>query len=140
MTTTIQLSTEMYQLLQRRAKEAQTTPEQMAETAIRLQWGNTAHIEQRLTPSGLQAYVRGTRVAVRHVAAFLEAGHSVETIIQEDLPHVGAAAIHEAIAYYFDHKAEIEAELIANSRASISQQLQRSLSPQQYAQLTGPTK
>ena len=44
MTAIIQLSPETYQLLQRRAKEARITPEQVAETAIRLQLGNTTHI------------------------------------------------------------------------------------------------
>lgn len=136
---TIQLSPEMYQLLERRAKEAQTTLDQFAETALRLQLGNTTHIEQRLTPFGLQAYIRGTRVAVRHVAAFVEAGHTVEQIIAQDLPHVDAAAIHEAIAYYFDHRGEIEAELRANSREAVTLQLQQMLPPQQYAQLTGQT-
>lgn len=76
-------------------------------------------------------------MAVRHLAAFLEAGHTVEQITNEDLPHIGAAAIHEALAYYFDHRAEIEAELLANSRQAVAQQLQHKLTPQQYKQLTG---
>lgn len=136
MTAIIQLSPETYQLLQRRAKEARITPEQVAETAIRLQLGNTTHIEQRMTRSGLQAYIRGTRVAVRHVAAFLDAGHTAEVIVQNDLPHVAAAAIHEAIAYYFDHRTEIEAELAANTPEAVSQQFQQRLTPAQYHQLT----
>lgn len=140
MTAMIQLSSETYQLLQRRAKEARITPEQAAETAIRLQLGNTTHIEQRLTRFGLQAYIRGTRVAVRHVAAFLEAGHTAETIVQSDLPQMDAAAIHEAIAYYFDHRAEITAELAANTKEAVNQQLQQRLTPTQYTQLTGQPK
>ena len=38
------------------SKEARITLEQVAETAIRLQLGNTTHIEQQMTRSGLQAY------------------------------------------------------------------------------------
>jgi hypothetical protein len=70
MSTTIQISAEAYELLRRRAAEVKTTPEQMAETAVPLQLGNTIHIEQRQTRSGPQAYIPGTRVAVRPVVAF----------------------------------------------------------------------
>jgi uncharacterized protein (DUF433 family) len=140
MSITIQISSDTYELLQRRARETQLTPEQMAETAIRLQLGGTVHIEQRQTSFGLQAYVVGTRVAVRHIAAFLTAGHTVEEIMQTDLPHVPPAAIYEAIAYYYDHQDEIEAELAANSRDAVQTQLKELLSPAQYASLTGQTQ
>jgi len=104
MNTTIKIPGETFRLLQARAEEMQMTPDQVAETIIRLQLGHMVHIEQRATPSGPQAYLRGTRVAVRHIAAFLMAGHSAEEIAKEDLPHLPAAAIYEAIAYYYDHK------------------------------------
>jgi uncharacterized protein (DUF433 family) len=139
MDTIVRVSPETYKLLQQRASEAQSTLDAVAETAIRLQLGNTIHVEQRRTPLGVQAYLRGTRVAVRHVAAFLKAGHSAEEIIRNDLPHLPAASIYEAIAYYYDHQAEIDTELAANSEASVRQQLQQMLSPEQYAQLTGRT-
>ena len=80
MNTTIKIPGDIYKLLQARAEEMQMTPDQVAETIIRLQLGNMVHIEQRATPSGPQAYLRGTRVAVRHIAAFLMAGHSAEEI------------------------------------------------------------
>lgn len=128
MNMTIQISPETYELLQRRAKEMRSTPEQIAETAIRLQLGNTVHIEQKQTPSGPQAYLRGTRVAVRHVAAFLKAGYTTDEITKIGLPHIPPAAIYEAIAYYFDHQDEIEAELTANSQEAIMDQFSR---PQQ---------
>lgn len=130
MSVTIQISPETYQLLQRRAKEVHSTPEQIAETAIRLQLGNMVHIEQKQTLSGPQAYLRGTRVAVRHVAAFLKAGHTFEEITQTGLPHVPPAAIYEAIAYYYDHAAEIEAELAANTQEAVLSQLRDILSPE----------
>lgn len=63
MNTTIHVSPETYSLLQKRAEEMQATPDSLAETAIRLQFGNSLHIEQRNTLFGTQAYVRGTRVA-----------------------------------------------------------------------------
>lgn len=137
MSTMIQISPETYELLQRRAHETQSTPDQIAETAIRLQLGNTVHIEQKLTPSGPQAYLRGTRIAVRHVAAFLKAGYTAEEIMKTGLPHLSPAAIYEAIAYYYDHQTEIEKELAANFQEAVLPQLRDKLSPEQFARLTG---
>lgn len=139
MSVTIQISPETYDLLQRRASAMQSTPEQIAETVIRLHLGHTVHIEQKQTSAGLQAYLRGTRVAVRHVAAFLKAGDTVEEIIQTGLPHVPPAAIYEAVAYYYDHTAEIEAELAANAPEAVYAGLRKTLSPEQFTQLTGQT-
>lgn len=136
MEATIRISPETYRLLERRARDAQSTPEAVAETVLRLQLGGSLHIEQRFTRFGAQAYLRGTRVAVRHVAAFLKAGHTAEEIIRQDLPHLPAAAIHEAIAYYYDHQAEVDAELEANSEAAVQEQLRQLLSPEQSAKLT----
>jgi len=133
----IRISSEIYRLLQRRAREAHSTPEAIAETVLRLQLGNTIHIEQRQTAHGAQAYLRGTRIAVRHVAAFLKAGRSAEDIIRVGLSHLPPASIYEAIAYYYDHQPEIDAELNAQSEQAVYQQIRGMLSPEQYAQLTG---
>jgi uncharacterized protein (DUF433 family) len=139
MNTTIEISPEAFELLQRRAKETRSSPEQLAETVIRLHLGNTVHIEQKQTRSGSQAYLRGTRIAVRHVAAFLRANHTVEEIIRSDLPNVSPAAVYEAVAYYYDHQAEIEAELAANAKDTVLSQLRETLPAEQYTQLTGQT-
>ncbi len=136
MSETIQISPEIYQLLKRQAETLQSTPARVAETAIRLHLGNTVHIEQKQTRFGPQAYLRGTRVAVRHVVAFLKEGHSVEEIIRTDLPHLSPAAIFEAIAYYYDHEAEIEAELEANTPETVASQLKALLSPAAQALIT----
>jgi len=137
MRTVIHISNETYDLLRRRANEAQSTPEQMAETAIRLQLGQMVHLEQKPTAFGPQAYLRGTRVAARHVAAFLLAGHTAEEIVKTGLPHLPPAAVYEAIAYYYDHQVEIEAELAAESQEAVTTELSKRLTPEQLAQLTG---
>jgi uncharacterized protein (DUF433 family) len=139
MESTIRVSTEVYRLLERRAREYQLTPDAVADTALRLQLGNTVHLEQRVTPYGVEAYIRGTRVAVRHVAAFLQGGHSVEEIIKVGLPQLPPASIYEAVAYYYDHQAEIEAELAAESEEAVRQHFERTLSPEQIAKITGQT-
>ena len=85
----------------------------------------------------MQPYLRSTRVAVRRVAALLKAGRTAEEIIRIGLPHLQPASIYEAIAYYYDHQAEIDAELDAQSEQAIHQQLRNLLSPEQYTRLTG---
>jgi uncharacterized protein (DUF433 family) len=137
MSVTIQISPETYQLLQRWSKDANASPDQLAEAAIRTQLDYTTHLEQRPTRSGPQTYIRNTRVAVWHIAAFLQAGHTAGEIVDEGLPHLPPAAIYEAIAYYYNHQDEIEAELEANKAETINAQLRQQLSPEQYAQLTG---
>lgn len=132
----IQISSTLYRLLARRADETNSTPEQVAETILRFQLGNSAHVEQRMTPFGIQPYLRGTRVAVRHVAAFLRAGFTVEEILSEGLPQIPPAAIHEAIAYYYDNRREIDSELDAEDAESTLALMRERLSPEQYYQLT----
>ena len=135
----IPISSETYRLLKRRATEANATPEQLAEAAIRLQFGNTPHIEQRDTPYGPRAMIRGTRVAVAHVAGFLDGGFSVEEIVSEALPDVPPAAIYEALAYYYEHQAEIEADWAANEQEAVVADLSQRLSPEQLARFRGQT-
>ncbi|MEZ4705994.1 MAG: DUF433 domain-containing protein [Caldilineaceae bacterium] len=137
MSVAIQVSSETYQLLERRAREMATTPEKVAETAIFQQFGGMVHIHLRQTRNGLHPYIYGTRVAVRHVVEFLNAGHSVEEIIADDLPRISPAAIFEAIAYYYDHRAEIDAEIAANSPTAIQAQFEQRLTTDQIAALRG---
>lgn len=137
MTATITISPETYRLLKRRASETDSTPEQLAEAAIRLQFGSTAHIEQRNTPFGPRAMLRGTRVAVHHVAAFLRAGLSAEEIVAEALPDIPPAAIYESLAYFYDHRAEIEAEWAANEPEAVLSYFRTRLSPEQFARISG---
>lgn len=59
-------------------------------------------------PSG-KVIVEGTRIAVADVAALAEEGLSAAQI-QEQYPTLTLAQIHAALAYYYDHKAEIIAE------------------------------
>ena len=60
-----------------------------------------------------QPIIDGHRISVAAIARFLQSGTSVDEIIAT-YPHLGAAAIYDAISYYFDHKGEMD-ELIADS-------------------------
>lgn len=60
-----------------------------------------------------QAMVRGTRIAVRLIAQMHRAGDTVDDILRT-YSHLSAAAVHDAISYYLDHRAEIEQEIAAH--------------------------
>jgi uncharacterized protein (DUF433 family) len=56
--------------------------------------------------------VEGTRITVRTIAGYYQMGQNVDEILAA-LPHLTPAQIHSALAYYFDHQAEVDADLAA---------------------------
>lgn len=54
--------------------------------------------------------IEGTRITVRAIAGYYRMGMSVDEILQS-LSHLTASQVHSALAYYFDHQAEIDAVL-----------------------------
>jgi|GEM_PF-7001398 len=65
------------------------------------------------------SYVRGSRVSLRSIAADWNDGLSAEEI-REDFPTLRLAEAHRAIAYYLDHRAEMDThfkELPSTKRA-----------------------
>ena len=57
----------------------------------------------------------GTRAKVRQIAIDTLNGLSPEQI-REAYPHLSLAQIHAALAYYYDHKAQIDTEIEASER------------------------
>ncbi len=72
-----------------------------------------------------------------HVAGFLDGGLSVEEIVSAALPDVPPAAIYEALAYYYEHQAEIEADWEANDMKAVLADLGQQLSPEQLSRFRG---
>ena len=64
-------------------------------------------------PARLESHPR-TRVAMI-VADYLWRGWSAEEIVRQ-YPHLTLAEVHAALAYYHDHRDEIESELVAEYR------------------------
>lgn len=59
--------------------------------------------------------IRGTRTTVRAVAEYHQrVGMSADDIVMA-LPYLRAAEVHAALAYYFDHQSEIDAEIDAEN-------------------------
>jgi hypothetical protein len=64
-------------------------------------------------PAQLECHPR-TRVAMI-VADYLWRGWSAEEIVRQ-YPYLALAEVHAALTYYFDHREEIEDELVAEHR------------------------
>jgi len=57
--------------------------------------------------------VRGTRILVQTIVGYYKLGYSVEEILA-GLPHLTPAQVYDALSYYHDHQAEIEADIAAS--------------------------
>jgi len=68
------------------------------------------HIAERKDIAGGSPHISGTRTTVRSIAGYYQMGINADEIIAT-LPHLSNAQVHSALAYYFDHQAQVEAEL-----------------------------
>ena len=66
------------------------------------------HIEE--TPTGV-AYVSGTQTKVIEIALDRIAHHWDADEIQRQHPHLSLGQIYAALAYYFDHKKELDEQI-----------------------------
>jgi uncharacterized protein (DUF433 family) len=55
-----------------------------------------------------QAIVEGTRIGVHDVIALLQTGESVESVVANCFPTLKRAQVYECLAYYEDHRGEID--------------------------------
>jgi uncharacterized protein (DUF433 family) len=57
---------------------------------------------------GGHARVEGTRIAVHDVMGFLQNGETVESVTTSCLPTLTKAQVYECLAYYEDHRGEVD--------------------------------
>lgn len=62
------------------------------------------------------AYVAGTRIKVRHGAKERQAHRASVEQIQEAYPHLSLGQIYAALAYYYDHQEQVDAEIAEAAR------------------------
>jgi uncharacterized protein (DUF433 family) len=75
-------------------------------------WGMiTAPINHICVDERGVAYIAGTRIKVRHVVVERQAHRASVERIQEAFPHLSLGQIHAALAYYFDHREQVDAEI-----------------------------
>ena len=62
---------------------------------------------------GGRPVIRGTRILVQTIVGYYKLGMTVDEIL-DGLPHLTAAQVFDALSYYHDHQAEIEADIAAS--------------------------
>ncbi len=86
-----------------------------------------SHIESRPGKCGGKPCITGTRIRVWDVYVRHERlGKSADQIVA-DYPQITLADVHAAIAYYYDHKDEIDAQIKADQ--DFVQQLKTAATP-----------
>ena len=70
----------------------------------------TTHIELRSGERGERAFIAGHRVRVQDVVLWNEEGLSADEIVSR-VPSITLADVHAALAYYFDHREEIDSQI-----------------------------
>jgi len=63
------------------------------------------------------AIVEGTRIGVHDVIGLLQNGETVDSIVSQCFPNLTRAQIYECLAYYEDHRGEIDV-LVARQMAA----------------------
>ncbi len=66
---------------------------------------------------GGHAIIEGTRVGVHDVDGLLQNGATLESIVGRCFPNVTRAQVYECLAYYEDHRGEIDV-LVARQMAA----------------------
>jgi uncharacterized protein (DUF433 family) len=69
------------------------------------------NIEQTPGTCGGKPRIAGTRIKVSLVATLSERNRMTPDEIVEAYPHLTLAQVHAALAYYWDHRDEIEQEI-----------------------------
>jgi uncharacterized protein (DUF433 family) len=58
------------------------------------------------------AHIAGSRIRVKHLVGIKEAqGYTAEQLQAETYPHLTLAQIYDALAYYHDHREEIDRQI-----------------------------
>lgn len=74
------------------------------------------HLESRIGPGGeSRVYIVGTRIRVQDVAAEHEFEGLTPEQIAREFPQLTLGQVHAALAYFFDHREEIIAEMKSDS-------------------------
>lgn len=138
---TVTLSDITYQLLEREAESRSSTPDQVADQVLREQLTpKHPHIELVQKPSGATAVIKGTRIAVGHIVGYMRMGETPELLVQNILPHLTLAQVHDALSYYYDHQAEVDDEMRQNTEEYGKAYLHERLGEEGYTKVTRKAK
>lgn len=145
-TVTLELADNVYISLTETSTQSGQTPEQLiiqwVEERIQQAAQNALHsqhpyIEIVERYGGPQPVIKGSRVTVGDIVGYLHLGETPESLVNNILPQLTLAQIHDAISYYYDHQDEIEEILQENTEVYGRAYLRESLGEEGYRRLTG---
>lgn len=67
-----------------------------------------AYITRQSGVRGGSPIVAGTRIGVHDVVGLLQNGETVDSIVTQSFPDLTKAQVYECLAYYEDHRGEID--------------------------------
>jgi uncharacterized protein (DUF433 family) len=132
---TIELTRQAYEIVERRAHETKRTPGDVASEMIAAEAEGPLHpyVEQRSDILGGKPVIKGTRLAIWQIAERLRLGDTPDDLLS-DYPYIPAAALYDAISYYFDHRAAIESQIAENRLDTLLTQHQAHMN--EYGRIT----
>ncbi len=78
------------------------------------------HIAQQADVHGGRPIIRGTRIPVKTLVRYLNMDMSVPEILA-GFPDLSAAQLYDALSYYYDNQAEMEADMIADEQSALQE-------------------
>jgi uncharacterized protein (DUF433 family) len=73
----------------------------------------TSHIELQRGVRGERAFITGHRVRVQDIVLWNEEGLPADEIVAR-VPTISLADVHAALAYYYDHREEMDRQIQAD--------------------------
>ena len=116
--TVIHVTPQACEIVMRRAQETRRSPDEVASQIITANASATEHpyVERRYDVLGGKPTIKDTRLPVWQIAERIKLGDSADDLLNA-YSHLPAAAIFDAISYYYDHREEIEHEIEENRLA-----------------------
>ena len=138
MSHTIQISSTLYQALQKQAERQQKTVESVAEMWLQpyLNLAQYPNLEWRQGPGGWRVGIKGTAIDVYTIVGYVKAGYTAPAIA-ETLPQLSQDQIQMALRYYVAHPEDIDNIVAANTAEAVQAHLVTLIGVENMQKLTG---
>ncbi|MBN1889889.1 MAG: DUF433 domain-containing protein [Thermoflexales bacterium] len=137
--TIVQLSTQTYALLRKRAQQANRSLDALAEQMLQRELQPShPYVQTETSMQGSRAIIKDADTPVSVVVEYSRLGLRPEEFAEEVHPALTPAHVHDALSYYYDHQEEIDHQIAENTEESARLQLRSHMrSEQDYVKITG---
>ncbi len=135
--TSVNLKEPTYRLLAQRANETSRSPDELADEVLQRELAPShPYVETVPMAGGPTAVIKGSRIPVSILVGYVEMGETPQSIVENVLPRLTLAQVHDALSYYYDHRADIDRERAANTEEAAQARLRERLGDEAYGRLT----